>query len=173
MNWSPYWRRYPQRGAVPWPAALWATTLLTGFALLHHAVPGIMWLVPPFGATLGILYYLPRQPVAQPAPVIGGSTLGAALGTLAATWVHGPFWAAVLAVFLFVALPRLGLLHPPAIALGMFPLLLHANPWFPLAVVFPFAAIAVGSHGMLSRIVPRWPDYPDQPKSDTAVPPAL
>ena len=154
------WRRYP--GKISPAGALWAACLLGGLAWLDHAVRAdVLFLVPPFAATLSILYYLPQQPVAQPAPVVFGSTLGATIGTLFhLVGLHGPASAALAAIVLFWLLPRIGLYHPPGIALSMFPLLLHPGLWFPVAVVFPFTLIAVSSHWILSRRWPGWPKYP-------------
>lgn len=105
-------------------------------------------------------FYLPQQPVAQPVPVIVGSTAGAGAGTLLALVSHGPLEAALIASFLLWLLPRLGIYHPPAIALSMYPLLLKPGPWFPLIVVLPFIIVAVGSNWLLSHWIPHWPQYP-------------
>ncbi len=140
---------------------LWALGLLLGLALLDQSMHEVsIFLVPPFAASLSILLYLPQQPVAQPLPVIAGSTLGALSGTVVAAFVHGAIPAALVAVSLLWLLPRIGIYHPPAIALSMYPLLLYPGRWFPLVVVLPFTLVTVGSHALLSTRVPRWPPYP-------------
>lgn len=44
---------------------------------------------------------------------------------------------------------------------AMVPLLVHPGKWFPLVVVLPFTVIAVCSAAVLSRLVERWPSYPN------------
>lgn len=160
------WHRCRERFAtpafrLPWIAYIWFATVLGGFAWLDGAGhPLTAYLVPPFAATLSIILLLPRQPVARPAAIVLGSTLGAGMGTLAGLAVHGPLFAALVAVLAFVALSRLGLYHPPALALSMYPLLLRPGPWFALAAVLPFTLVAVGTAVVLSRVVEAWPAYP-------------
>ncbi|NMP21887.1 HPP family protein [Sulfobacillus harzensis] len=150
---------YPTK-VSPW-ALVWGALLLLLLALLDHLLHHwTIFLVPPFVAMLSILLYLPQQPVAQPLPVILGSTLSAALGGGVAILWHGPLAAAIVGSFLLLALPRAGIYHPPGIALSMYPLLLKPGPWFALAVVLPFTLVAVSTHIALSRLIPGWPPYP-------------
>jgi CBS-domain-containing membrane protein len=159
---------YPTR--VSPLALVWAVALLMLLAAVDRSLHQVaIFLVPPFAAMLSILLYLPQQPVAQPLPVIVGSTVAAALGTAVAGFTHGPWAAAIVAAILLIALPRVGLYHPPAIALSMYPLLLRPGPWFPLLVVLPFSFLAVMSHVLLSRIMPAWPRYPQRPEPDDVV----
>lgn len=120
----------------------------------------VIWLVPPFAATLSILLLLPAASIAQPIPIVVGSTLGAAIGTAAAVAVHGPVFAVAAAVSTLLILSALGLYHPPGVALSMYPLLLHPGVLFPLVVVLPFTLIAVVSAAFLSRRIGSWPSYP-------------
>lgn len=150
---------YPTR--MPLAPLIWALILFVLFAWLDHRLSTLsIWLVPPFAAMVSILLYLPQQTVAQPLPVILGSTLGSLIGTLVALFTHGPMAAAFVAAVLLWLLPRIGLYHPPAIALSMYPLLLKPGPWFPFVVVLPFTLVAVLSHIAISRIWPSWPSYP-------------
>ncbi len=161
---------YPTKISL-WPI-LWALSLLVLLALADQSLHRLaVYLVPPFAATLSILLYLPQQAVAQPLPVVAGSTLGAASGTLLALAVHGPMAAALIAGLLLWGLPRLGIYHPPAIALSMYPLLLHPGHWFPVIVVLPFTLVAVFSHSLLSSAVPSWIRYPRQTVSKPENPP--
>jgi CBS domain-containing membrane protein len=151
------------------PTVIWAALMVGLLAALDQWVHvGMVFLVPPFAATLSLLIYLPQQPVAQPVPVVVGSTLGSGLGTLVAFIAHGPLIAALLAMLLLWGLPRWGIYHPPAVALAMYPLLLHPGVWFPLAVVLPFTATAVVSYAALTRIVPHCPSYPVPQVADLA-----
>lgn len=160
-------RRWIQQNTFPTRVSigpvLWALALLVIMARLDHPLTSLsIYLVPPFGATLSILIYLCQQTVAQPLPVVFGSTLGALIGTLVSLFTHGPMAAAIVAAVMLWLLPRIGLYHPPAIALSMYPLLLKPGPWFPFVVVLPFTIVAVGSHILLSRYIPTWPRYPRQ-----------
>lgn len=155
--------------AISWRPLVWATALLLLLAVVDRPLHQFStFLVPPFAATLSILLYLPQQPVAQPLPVIIGSTLTSALGTGLALFLHGPIAAVAVAAGLLWLLPRVGLYHPPAIALAMYPLLLKPGPWFPIAVVLPSTLVAVLSHLFLSRRVPDWPLYPRKTPEDAA-----
>lgn len=159
-------QRYPVK-VSPW-ALVWGALLLVIAALIDEKLHTVsIFLVPPFAAMVSILLYLPQQPVAQPLPVVLGSTVSALVGTGVAFFSHGAVAASLVAAALLVMLPRLGIYHPPGIALGMYPLLLKPGPWFPLIVVLPFTLVAVGSHLVLSRRVPHWPPYPRAGESPT------
>jgi CBS domain-containing membrane protein len=150
---------------VSFASILWFITMLGAMAGLDFLAGGstlhrTIWLVPPFAATLSILVLLPSASIAQPIPVVAGSTLGATLGAGAALAVHGPFFAVIVAGMTLVMLSVLRLYHPPAVALSMYPLLLHPGILFPWAVVFPFTLAAVGSAAALSRRIKSWPAYP-------------
>ncbi len=140
---------------------VWFAVILGLFALVdHHPWEVTAFLVPPFGATLSLVASLPQQPVSQPLPVVLGGTIGAAIGSLIALAGHGPILAALAALMVFLILPPLGLYYPPAVALGIFPVLVKTTPWFPLLSVLPFTVIAVWSFAVLSRHVKGWPVYP-------------
>ncbi|MGC8541364.1 MAG: HPP family protein [Phycisphaerae bacterium] len=126
-----------------------------GGSHLHRTI----WLVPPFAATLSILILLPSASIAQPIPVIAGSTLGAFLGSVSALVLHGPWFAVAVAAMTLLILSILRIYHPPGVALSMYPLLLHAGTIFPFGVVFPFTMLAVCSAAVLSRYVKSWPRY--------------
>ena len=129
---------------------------LSGDTFLH----GFIWLVPPFAATLSILLLLPQSPIAQPIPVIFGSSLGAGIGSLAAIAVHGPAFSVASAAVTLLILSRLRVYHPPGVALAMYPLLLRPGHLFPMVVVLPFTIVAVTSSALLSRRFASWPRYP-------------
>jgi CBS-domain-containing membrane protein len=143
----------------------WFVLLLGGMAGLGY-ISGdrffheVIWLVPPFAATLSILMLLPASSIAQPIPVIAGSTLGATTGTVIAMAVHGTIFAVLAAVCALLILSILRVYHPPGVALSMYPLLLHPGVLFPLAVVLPFTLLAVTSAAFMSRRISSWPAYP-------------
>ena len=158
------WRDALARWRTPyrlfWPGLVWMAALLGAVVLLEGARRGLV-LVPPFAASLSILLNLSDVPIAHPVALVGGSTLGAALGTgLALALGGGPAVAALCAVLALGLLVALRLYHPPGVALAMYPALLHPGPWFPLAAVLPFTVVAAGSMALLSRVVPGWPRYP-------------
>jgi CBS-domain-containing membrane protein len=137
----------------------WILSMLGVLGGLEHNRIGL-FLIPPFGATLTILLALPEAPVAQPYAVVAGSVVGASVGTLLSLSARGSLMAIVAAVLAFGIINLIHAYHPPGVALAMYPLLLHPGHWFPLAVVLPFAVIAVGSAALLSRLVGKWPAYP-------------
>lgn len=126
-----------------WLGVLWMTALLGALAWLG-ASRNAMFLVPPFGATLAILLYLPDAPIARPRAVIVGSLLGASLGTLLAALLGaGPLTAVLAALSSALVLTGSRTFHPPGVALAMYPALLHTGVGFPLEVVLPFTLIAI------------------------------
>ncbi|HVB33112.1 MAG TPA: HPP family protein [Patescibacteria group bacterium] len=145
---------------------LWVAGMLGLLAALEANKIGL-YLVPPFGATLTILFLLPDAAIAQPYAVVGGSVAGAAVGTITSLFGRGIDLAVVAAVvgFAFISLARA--YHPPGVALAIYPILLHPGNWFPLAVVLPFTAVAVGSAALLSKLVQGWPPYPKPLLKDT------
>ncbi|HVB98820.1 MAG TPA: HPP family protein, partial [Candidatus Dormibacteraeota bacterium] len=86
--------------------------------------------------------------------------LGAAVGTIASLWGQGIGMAVFAAVAAFAVIGLARAYHPPGIALAIYPILLRPGNWFPLLVVLPFTAAAVGSAALLSRVVHGWPAYP-------------
>lgn len=140
-------------------AYLWFLCMLAVLATLQRDRVGL-FLVPPFLTTLTILHLLPDSAIAQPYPVIFGSVVGAGIGTMMAAISHST-WSIVCAAGLaFVVIHLLRAYHPPAVALSLYPSLLHPSVWFPLRVVLPFTVIAVVSAAVLCRLLPGWPKYP-------------
>jgi len=153
---STNWSRWFSRGSISVIQLAWFVLVMALLALLDRAHTGLSWTVPPFGATMTILIFLPEVPIAQPGPVIIGSVCGAAIGTALAEFGHGAVYAAAAASICVIVLSLLRILHPPAIALSMLPLLLHPGFWFPLAVVLPVTSALVLSAALLSRIPGAW-----------------
>lgn len=119
-----------------------------------------LFLVLPFAATLTILYLLPDAQIAQPYALIAGSVLGAFVGTVVGWLARGLAAAVVAMVAAFAVISLLHAYHPPGVALAIYPILLHLGTWFPVSVVLPFTAVAVGSAAVLSKCVHTWPAYP-------------
>jgi CBS-domain-containing membrane protein len=149
------------------PACLWMTGLLGVLLWFDHVGDGV-FLIPPFAATLGILAYLPEVAIAQPLAVVCGSVAGAVIGTgLTMVIGFGPDVAMLAALSATIVLPLLRILHPPGIALAMYPALLHPDAWFAIQVVLPFTLIAVISAAAMSRMLPSFPKYPRQLRVDS------
>ncbi|MCY0893168.1 MAG: HPP family protein [Acidibacillus sp.] len=138
---------------------VWFLVILCILAWLSGNTDWI-WLTPPFGATLTILMLLPEASIAQPFPVIIGSTVGAGIGEVILLIGHGPYYAVLAAIITLILLSLLRIFHPPAVALSMFTVLLHTNIWFPIAVVLPLEVIAVVSRWCLSICFVHMSTYP-------------
>ncbi|MGH9326973.1 MAG: HPP family protein [Terriglobia bacterium] len=150
------WGTKPTFNAVGY---LWFAGMFGVLAALEANKIGL-YLVPPFGATLSILLLLADAAIAQSYAVILGSVAGASVGTLISLFAQGAGMAVLAAVVALGAIELLRAYHPPGVALAMYPLLLHPGHWFPILVVLPFTAIAVGSAAILSKLVGKWPTYP-------------
>lgn len=153
------WNNWLYNEKISLAKVVWFAVIILLLAYLEGSTKFI-WLVPPFSATLSILILLPKSPIAQPIPVIVGSTLGAVFGTIVSLMLHGPVYAALAAVAMVFILPALRIYHPPAIALSMYPLLLHTGIFFPVIVVLPFTFISVVTCYMMSRLFKSWGQYP-------------
>jgi CBS-domain-containing membrane protein len=104
------------------------------------------FLVPPFGAMLAILLYLPNGRISQPPAVVCGSVLGAAIGTALTALLGANAGTAVgAAVAAMLILCALDVFHPPGVALAMYPPLLRPGWLFSLEVVLPFTLVAIAS----------------------------
>ncbi len=60
----------------------------------------------------------------------------------------------------FVVISLIHAYHPPGVALASIPVLPHPGHWFPLVVVLPFTAAAVGSAAAISKWLRGSPVYP-------------
>ena len=86
------------------------------------------WMVASVGASAVLVFGLPSSPLAQPWPVLAGSTLSALVGALCALLVPDVAWSGALAVGLALALMvQLRCLHPPGGALALFVVLNHGG----------------------------------------------
>jgi len=103
---------------------------------------------------------LPETPVAQPYALIMGSVCGAAVGTGVSFLGSGLGMAVLAMIAAFIVISLIHAYHPPGVALASIPVLLHPGHWFPLIVVLPFTAVAVGSAAAMSKWLRGWPVYP-------------
>jgi hypothetical protein len=89
-----------------------------------------------------------------------GSVCGAAVGTGVSLFGSGLGMAVLAMMASFVLISLIHAYHPSGVALASIPVLLHPGHWFPLLVVLPFTAAAVGSAAGMSRWLRGWPVYP-------------
>jgi CBS domain-containing membrane protein len=118
------------------------------------------WMVASFGASAVLVFGLPASPLAQPWPVLAGSTLSALVGALCAWLVPDPAWGGALAVGLALALMvQLRCLHPPGGAMALLVVLNHGGgvhlAVFPVLVnVLVLLAVAVVYNTLTGRSYP-------------------
>lgn len=124
------------------------------------AATGVPLLMAPFGASAVIALVLPASPLAQPANMIGGYLVSAAIGLCAAMVLPHSWWAVGLAAGLaLAAMLALRVTHPPA---GAVPILAQAATVPPaefLAITVGGAALLVVIAALYHRLPPRI-DYP-------------
>lgn len=92
--------------------------------------------------------------------LIVGSVCGAAVGTGLSSFGSGIGTAVLAMVAAFVVISLMHAYHPPGVALASIPVLLHTGHRFPLLVVLPYTAAAVGSAAAMSKWLSGWPAYP-------------
>ena len=120
----------------------------------------VPWMVASMGASAVLVFGMPSSPLAQPWPVLGGSTLSALVGAVCAALVPDPVFAGALAVGLAVALMvPLRCLHPPGASMALYVVLTAGDGWhmavFPVlfnVVVLLIAALAY--NGLTGRRYP-------------------
>ena len=96
----------------------------------------VPWMVASMGASSVLVFGMPSSPLAQPWPVLGGSTLSAIVGAVCAALVPDPVFAGALAVGLAVALMvPLRCLHPPGASMALYVVLTAGDGWH--MAVFP------------------------------------
>lgn len=137
--------------------------LLAGF-VVHWCADELgasTWLVAPMGASAVLLFALPSSPLAQPWPVIGGTTVSALIGIGVGRLVPDVHVAAALAVGGAIgAMFLLRCLHPPGGAAALLMVMTHtADPKFAFLPVMLDAVVLVLA-GALYNTLTRRP-YPN------------
>jgi CBS domain-containing membrane protein len=102
-------------------------------------------IVAPMGASAVLLFAVPASPLAQPWSIIGGNTISALMGVIAASFVHEPILAIGIGVSLAIgAMSFARCLHPPGGAAALTAVL--GGPavasW---GLLFPFVPVALNS----------------------------
>lgn len=139
-------------------AAIGSALCIGMLAFIDDIARGDFLLIAPFGATMVLVFGLPKSPLAQPKNVILGHLTTAIVGIICANLLPVTFWSLGLAVGIGIFLMILmKVTHPPA---GGNPLLImigsHTSFLFALYPVLAgsclIVLIAIGYHALVSRI---------------------
>ena len=108
------------------------------------------WMVASLGASAVLVFGMPSSPLAQPWPVLGGSTLSALVGAVCSALVPDPALAGALAVGSAIALMvPLRCLHPPGGAMALYVVLTAGDGWHLAAFPVLFNVVVLLAAGML------------------------
>lgn len=117
--------------------------------------------VAPFGASAVLLFGHPRSPLAQPRNIVGGNVIGALVSVLCVAWLGQGAWVMGLAVAVTIALGQiLRCLHPPAGAVALLGVLLHAKPAFVLTPILSGSLLLVAMAVAFHTLQPASGAYP-------------
>ena len=150
--------RFPPHEVVAsWLGALQAITALG----LISAWSKYALVVAPFGASSVLLFGHPRSPLAQPRNIVLGNTVGAVVSVICVATLGTAPWVMVLAVGLTIALGQtLRCLHPPAGAVALLGVLLHARPAFVAMPVLVGSLLLTLMAAVFSRLQADAEPYP-------------
>ncbi|KAF0653953.1 hypothetical protein L107_06273 [Cyanobium sp. Copco_Reservoir_LC18] len=122
----------PTEVLLSWTGALVAITLLG----LISAASRYPLVAAPLGASSVLLFGHPASPLAQPRNLLLGNGLAALASVVCVAWLGTAPWVMGLAVALAIAAGQLlRCLHPPAGAVALLGVLLHAGPSYVVAPV--------------------------------------
>ena len=126
--------------AFSWVGGLLAIATLGGLTVAIH----LPLVAAPLGASTVLLFGFPGSPLAQPRNVILGNTLAAVVSVLCVAWLGTSPWVMGLAVGTTIALgQRCRCLHPPAGAVALLGVLLHARPLYVLVPILSGSVLLV------------------------------
>lgn len=101
------------------------------------------WMLASFGASAVLVFCMPSSPLAQPWPLLGGSTLSAVVGALCSYAISDPMLAGAVAVGAAIALMvPLRCLHPPGGGVALY-VVLTASDGVHLAVFPIFINVSI------------------------------
>lgn len=153
-----YQPRFQHRDVIAaWLGALLAITLLGLISTWSH----YPLVVAPFGASAVLLFGHPSSPLAQPRNIVAGNTLAAVVSVVCvAVLGHAP-WVMGLAVALTIALGQtVRCLHPPAGAVALLGVLLHAQPGYVLMPILSGSLLLTAMAVLFSRLQRGSDPYP-------------
>ncbi|WP_407331166.1 HPP family protein [Enterovibrio sp. 27052020O] len=151
---------------IAFVAAIGSAICIALLALIDESAKGDYVLMAPFGATMVLVFGLPKSPLAQPPNVIFGHLTTAIVGVIFANLFLVEFWSLGLAVGIGIFFMILfNVTHPPA---GGNPLLImlggHTSFTFALYPVLTGACVivivALIYHGFVSRLEYAWVNKP-------------
>lgn len=134
-------------------AGAFATLTIGMLAYLDSVTNSTLWLMAPFGATVVLVFGVPKSPLAQPRNVIIGHFLTALIGVLFVEYVGAAPWSLALATGLAVTVMLLtNTTHPPAGANPML-IMLTGQSWaFLFNPVLIGACVIVGLGLILNKL---------------------
>jgi CBS-domain-containing membrane protein len=122
----------PGQVLLSWFGALVAITLLGLISVASH----YPLVAAPLGASSVLLFGHPESPLAQPRNLLLGNGSAALVSVACVAWLGTEPWVMGLAVALAIAAGQvLRCLHPPAGAVALLGVLLHAGPGYVLTPV--------------------------------------
>ncbi len=166
-------RRFLHRHQPTGPSARWfkagfgATVAFVAIWLLGDA-SGVPLILAPLGASAVLVFGLPESPLSQPANVLGGHAIAAAL-SLGVDHLAppGPITLAVAVGVVVAVLGLVRLTHPPAGATALVVMLTHPDWSFLFTPVIAGAVVLVLTAVVVHRLPPRsvYPlPVPEKPK---------
>lgn len=125
------------------------------------------WMVASLGASAVLVFGMPSSPLAQPWPVLGGSTLSALVGAICCSAISDTALAGAVAVGLSIALMvPLRCLHPPGGAMALYVVLTAGDGWHLAAFPILFnVVVLVGTAVVYNSLTGR--RYPHPQRVDT------
>ena len=134
-------------------AGTFATLTIGILAYLGSITNSVLWLMAPFGATVVLVFGVPKSPLAQPKNVIVGHLLTAFIGVLFVEYVGVEPWSLAIATGLAVTIMLLtNTTHPPAGANPMV-IMLAGQSWaFLFNPVLIGACVIVGLGLILNKL---------------------
>jgi CBS-domain-containing membrane protein len=117
--------------------------------------------VAPFGASTVLLFGHPESPLSQPRNIVLGNSVAALVSVICVALLGSAPWVMGLAVGLTIALGQvLRCLHPPAGAVALLGVLLHAKASFVLLPVLIGSLLLTAMAVLFSRLRGQAPAYP-------------
>jgi CBS-domain-containing membrane protein len=134
-------------------AGTFATLTIGVLAYLGSATNSVLWLMAPFGATVVLVFGVPKSPLSQPKNVIFGHLLTAFIGVLFVEYIGVEPWSLAIATGLAVTIMLLtNTTHPPAGANPMV-IMLSGQSWgFLFNPVLIGACVIVGLGFILNKL---------------------